>query len=193
MTMPKANHRENLIEAALQLLQVSGFNGCSVQDITEAAGAPKGSFYNHFDSKEALALHALERFWELGTTRREILKRTDLTPHERIREHFRTLSAVVTHYNFKRGCLIGNFSAEMPASTLLSDKLSRIYSLWGALIEECILEGASAGAISPSVPAKTVASFLISSWEGCVLKSKIVQNKEPLDEFDAMIFQCLLK
>src|SRR5258708_18544992 len=26
------------------------------QDITDSAGVPKGSFYNHFDSKEALAV-----------------------------------------------------------------------------------------------------------------------------------------
>jgi TetR/AcrR family transcriptional regulator, transcriptional repressor for nem operon len=33
-----------------------GFNGCSVQDIDAAAGVPKCSFYNHFDSKEALGV-----------------------------------------------------------------------------------------------------------------------------------------
>src|SRR6266851_3782924 len=34
------------------------------QDITDSAGVPKGSFYNHFDSKEALAVVALQRYAE---------------------------------------------------------------------------------------------------------------------------------
>jgi AcrR family transcriptional regulator len=31
-----------------------GYNAAGVKDITDAAGVPKGSFYNHFDSKEGL-------------------------------------------------------------------------------------------------------------------------------------------
>ena len=41
----------------------SGFNGSSVQDITEAAGVPKGSFYNYFDSKEALGAAVIDYYW----------------------------------------------------------------------------------------------------------------------------------
>ena len=40
------------------MFHTRGFNGCSVQDIVDAAGVPKGSFYNHFDSKEALGVEA---------------------------------------------------------------------------------------------------------------------------------------
>ena len=55
----------------------SGFNGCSVQDITECAGVPKGSFYNHFDSKEALAAAALEHYWSDGASGRlQVLDQT---------------------------------------------------------------------------------------------------------------------
>ena len=39
-----------------------GFHACSVQDITDAAGVPKGSFYNHFRSKEALAAEILTEY-----------------------------------------------------------------------------------------------------------------------------------
>lgn len=70
--MPKPNVREQLMEAGLRTLHSQGFNGCAVQDITQAAGVPKGSFYNHFESKEALALAALEMFWVNGTARRAL-------------------------------------------------------------------------------------------------------------------------
>jgi AcrR family transcriptional regulator len=57
--------RERLLEAGVATFRQRGFNGCSVQDITEAAGVPKGSFYNHFESKEDLFEAAVEDVLEL--------------------------------------------------------------------------------------------------------------------------------
>ena len=73
--------RERLLDAGVQTFSKSGFNGCSVQDITEAAGVPKGSFYNHFESKEALGAAALDHYWSDGGCEwLHILTRSDLPP-----------------------------------------------------------------------------------------------------------------
>jgi TetR/AcrR family transcriptional regulator, transcriptional repressor for nem operon len=72
MHMAKPNVREKLIEAALKTLLEGGFNGVGVQEITDAAGVPKGSFYNHFDSKETLGAEIVERYG-MNNTRRGIL------------------------------------------------------------------------------------------------------------------------
>jgi TetR/AcrR family transcriptional regulator, transcriptional repressor for nem operon len=53
--MSRPNTREEIVQAALKCLVEKGFNAVGVQDITEAAGVPKGSFYNHFESKEGSA------------------------------------------------------------------------------------------------------------------------------------------
>ena len=62
--MAKANVKEQIVTTSLNLLHSKGFNATSVQDITDAAGVPKGSFYNHFSSKEALGLEVLQRYTE---------------------------------------------------------------------------------------------------------------------------------
>src|SRR5262249_55006639 len=54
ITIMKPSHRDLLLATGLRILHERGFNATSVQDITEAAGVPKGSFYNHFESKEDL-------------------------------------------------------------------------------------------------------------------------------------------
>jgi TetR/AcrR family transcriptional regulator, transcriptional repressor for nem operon len=56
----------------MKCLVERGFNAVGVQDITDAAGVPKGSFYNHFESKEALGAEVVERYGA-DETRREIL------------------------------------------------------------------------------------------------------------------------
>lgn len=56
--------RDHLLQTGVTVFSKSGFNGSSLPDITEAAGVPKGSFYNYFDSKEALGAAAIEHFWD---------------------------------------------------------------------------------------------------------------------------------
>ncbi len=50
----KQETRQRLLEAALPLLCGQGFEATSVEEITEAAGVAKGTFFNYFDTKEAI-------------------------------------------------------------------------------------------------------------------------------------------
>ena len=64
--MARRNTRNAILEAGTKLFIERGYNGCSVQDITEAAGVPKGSFYNHFASKEELGSAFVAAYAEKG-------------------------------------------------------------------------------------------------------------------------------
>src|SRR5664279_700018 len=106
--------RERLLEAGVRIFSKSGFNGCSVQDITECAGVPKGSFYNHFDSKEALGAAALNHYWSDGACDRlQVLEQVDLTPLSRLRAYFEQVVADLEKADYTCGCLIGNMAAEL--------------------------------------------------------------------------------
>src|SRR6516162_649282 len=182
MIMPRPSAREQIVQAGLKCLAKKGFNGVGVQDITDAASVPKGSFYNHFESKEALALQALDRFWQNGAGRRVLLSDTSVEPVERLRRYFHALSDTVVHHNFERGCLIGNFSSELSAqSREIRYRLAEIYAAWSRLIESCVREAAKVGRVQPRLPAATIATFLVNAWEGAVLRSKVEQDKSPLD------------
>ena len=53
--MSAPNAREKLFASAAVLFQRFGYARVSIRDITSSVGIPKGTFYNHFRSKEALA------------------------------------------------------------------------------------------------------------------------------------------
>src|ERR1700754_3830598 len=106
--------RERLLEAGVRIFGKSGFNGCSVQDIADAAGVPKGSFYNHFDSKESLGAAALDRYWEdRNCALLRGLSEEGLSPLARLRRYFSQLGEVLAERDYACGCLIGNLSAEL--------------------------------------------------------------------------------
>ena len=56
--------RSRLLVAALKLTAEKGMEGVAINEITEAADVGFGSFYNHFESKEALYAALLEWVFE---------------------------------------------------------------------------------------------------------------------------------
>jgi AcrR family transcriptional regulator len=55
-----AFYREKILKEATNLFSILGFKKTSIQDITDAAGIAKGSFYHFFTSKEELLFSILE-------------------------------------------------------------------------------------------------------------------------------------
>src|SRR5579863_9029689 len=109
--MARPSLREKLASSAVDTLHTLGFKGCSIQDITAAAGVPKGSFFNHFENKEDLAIDALRRYLE--GSRSDLLFEEGVPPLERLRNHFTFLSERLVSWGFERGCMMGLFAAEM--------------------------------------------------------------------------------
>ena len=52
--MEKGNTKQKIIEAALDLFSVQGFEATSVSQIADAVGIRKASLYSHFESKQAI-------------------------------------------------------------------------------------------------------------------------------------------
>jgi TetR/AcrR family transcriptional regulator, transcriptional repressor for nem operon len=50
-----AENKARVIETAARLFREKGFEGIGVADLMHAAGLTHGGFYNHFESKDALA------------------------------------------------------------------------------------------------------------------------------------------
>jgi TetR/AcrR family transcriptional repressor of nem operon len=192
--MVKANVRERLLDAGLETLHRRGFNGCGVQEITEAAGVPKGSFYNHFESKEALGAAVLDRYWQQrADTSLRILDDPKVRPRERLRGYFAAMAAKMAKRGYTGGCLIGNLGAELSdQSKLVSDRLAAVFAGWTEAVETCIRDGQRDGEIGADCDAAILASFLINAWEGAVLRAKVEKNGAPFVEFNQIVFGKLL-
>lgn len=189
----KTNVRERLLAAAFETLHKNGFNATGVQDITEAAMVPKGSFYNHFESKDALGVEVVEQYAAKGAERRQTLIAGAGAPLARLKAYFKSLNQLGPASGFSRGCLIGNFSAELSSqSPDIKGAVADALADWTKDIAQVVAEAQQAGEVGRDIPAATLAAFLLNAWEGAVLRTRVDRSAAPLDAFMKVAFNKIL-
>jgi TetR/AcrR family transcriptional repressor of nem operon len=190
--MARPSLREKLASSAVDTLHTHGFRGCSIQDITEAAGVPKGSFFNHFENKEDLAIDALRRY--LQNVRGEMLVDESVPPLQRLKNHFSYLSERLVSLGYGRGCMLGLFAAEMSTDyPKMREELRSIFANWCSAVESVLREAQTKGEVDPRHDPGEMARFLVNAWQGATIRLKITQSREPIDDFLNTAFKVLLK
>ena len=193
--MSKLSHREDILNAGLKVMFRSGYEGATVRDICSAAGAPQGSFTNHFRSKEAFAKEVLDRYFAyLQGYVREALDNKSLTPLQRLKHYLDIISGVLAGDKWNLGCLIGDFSIETTSqSELLRQRLDAIFEEWRAPFASCIAEAQTIGEIDSTFDPVDLSEFLLASWEGAILRMKVERGPAALERFKKIVFQTVFK
>ncbi len=193
--MPKPSLKDAILDAGLKAMFRTGYNGTSVRDVTTAAGAPQGSFTNHFRSKEAFAAEVLERYF--AHTRGLVADALDdisLTPRARLSRYLDIITGRLESDGFSRGCLIGDFSLEASGSSeVLRIRLAAIFAEWRVPFATCIAEAQASGEIASDFDAQELAEFLLASWQGAILRMKVERSVAPLERFKKIAFQTVFK
>jgi TetR/AcrR family transcriptional repressor of nem operon len=191
---PRPDTRNNLVEAGLRMIHAEGYAATGIQGIVQGADIPKGSFYNHFASKEAFGVEVIDAYSDRGQDRlRAFLGNADVAPRARLEAYFDDRIKAFRTAGYGRGCLLGNFSAEAADhSALIRDRLARHFGAWSQLFEDCIAEAQQQGTIDDHFPAALLARFVLNSWEGALLRMRAEKSDAALIEFKQIVFGKLL-
>jgi len=193
--MARHSLRDRILDAGLTVMFRQGYVGAGVREIVAVAPAPQGSFTNHFRSKEEFARAVLDRYFDnLKPLVAETLADASRTPRQRLRRYLDIITDRLAKAQFSRGCLIGDFSLEAaPQSEMLRTRLAEIFAEWRTPFAACIAEGQAAGEIAKTFAPEELAEFLLSSWEGAILRMKVERNAEPLERFKRITFATVFK
>lgn len=191
---PRPHTRDNLVRVGARMLHKGGYSATGIKDIVGAADVPKGSFYNHFESKEAFGAAVVDFYFDRGLVElRALLTDDGVPPLERLRNYFEERIRGFTMGGFVRGCMLGNLSLEIADhSAQIRDRLAAHFRTWSSLFEGCIAEAQKAGAVVNRLPASLLAQFLLNSWEGALLRMRVEKSAAPLDEFVEVVFGSVL-
>jgi TetR/AcrR family transcriptional regulator, transcriptional repressor for nem operon len=193
--MPRPSLREKILTEGFSVVLEQGYCGATVRDIVRAAGVPQGSFTNHFESKEAFCLELLIRYYALVQANiTKTLRNDSLKPLHRLRAWFDIQFDFLKQADFRNGCLIGNFSAEVGAhSDTIHEKLNDIYAEIHESVVYCLKAAVKAGELPATTDCKELAYFLYSSLQGAILLAKVERSPLPLKQFVKFAFSTILR
>ena len=176
--MSKAKQtKARIIRQAATVFNQQGYAGTSMADIMQATGLKKGGIYNHFKSKDELALAAfdyaeslmVQRIWSVVKTERNAIARLD---------------ALVSSYlpyiddpPIAGGCPILNTAIETDdTDSPLRDRALAAINAWRSLIIRIVQRGVKKGEIKATVEPDEIATIIICNIEGAIMISKLTNN-----------------
>ncbi len=183
--------RQHMLDVGLTVLSSKGYNATSVKDVVSAAEVPKGSFYNHFDSKQAFVIEALEKLADESIVKaKAILSDTSLSPKLRLFQYFEVNFQYFKDNAFKCGCLVGNICLEMSdEDPEIRNATNQIMKRHIQLISDCLNSAKSANELAEETDPQQLAEFIYCSWEGTLMRMKSTKSSVPFEIFFNQIKQ----
>ena len=110
-TQEKPIKKENLLDAAFELMMAKGYVATSVDEICEKAKTTKGSFFHYFENKEDLAKALLTRKCNAQQKIKEELFGKD--PYKRVFGHLDILIEMSKKPSGTKACIKGMLGQEL--------------------------------------------------------------------------------
>ncbi|RFC39610.1 MAG: transcriptional regulator, TetR family [Candidatus Nitrotoga sp. CP45] len=181
----KLSKRTQLLDQGVYLLMNQGYHATGINEIVNAVHVPKGSFYSYFDSKENFAAeaisHYIEPFIELLTRH---LQHSQVDPLSALKNYYAELIVEVENNGYKGGCLLGNLMGEIgDTSELCNQALKCAVERYKLLQYKALLQAQKEGTVRTDKSAEIMANLLVNNWQGALLRMKIEQSVQPLQEF----------
>jgi AcrR family transcriptional regulator len=161
----RADIRERLFLAALDLFAQKGFAETTVEDITEAADVGKGTFFNYFPSKD----HILLAFGEMQLRKLEAAIAMARQSGEPMPEFLRSLGVRMTQEPTRNPAIIRAllqaFLSTTPVRGAMMDLQRRVHALHTQMIQL----GQDRGEIRNDLPATEIAHVFRQTIFGTLL------------------------
>jgi len=183
--------KARIIQQAADLFNQRGYAGSSMSDIMAATGLKKGGIYNHFASKDELALAAFDFAVEQVSQRYVRALKGKRGAVDRLKAIIHAFFTTPDESPIKGGCPLLNTAIESDDShPALRQRTQNAMSRWRHLIHRVVQKGLERGELQPTVDPDGVATIVISTLEGALMLAKLYGDlihlqraKEHLDQY----------
>lgn len=170
--------REKLVTATVGLMLRQGFAATSVDQICGEAGMTKGSFFHHFENKEAVGRAAVEWWGAFGTALyAEAWKDSSLDPLNQLHRMLEIMSGFTERKDEVCTCVVGMMSQEL-AQTHPAMRVECAHQLdvWTENVAKMLRAAKLKHPPVTDFDPEEIAWFLNSLWQGSMLIGKTCQT-----------------
>ena len=176
--MSKAEQtKTHIVQQAAAVFNQKGYAASSIADIMQATGLKKGGIYNHFKSKDELALAAFDYAVSLMSQQMWNAVKTQTNAIQRLQGLVSSYLVYLKSPPIVGGCPILNTAIEADdTDSPLRDRASAAINSWRSLIVRIIQKGIKRGEIPATVEPDAVATIIICNIEGAIMMSQLEKN-----------------
>jgi len=174
--------RQRIVELAAPVFNRQGYVGATMGDLITATGLEKGGIYNHFGSKEQLALEAYD-FAMSRMTNHLARSQDDATDAiDRLTRLIRAFAGSARRPAIDGGCPIMNTAIEADDThPELRDRARESMTQWHRLIGRIVKDGKAAGVLRDDIDPYALASTITGALEGALMLSRLYDNPSHMD------------
>ena len=181
--MSKAEDTRNrIIRQAADLFNQQGYAGASLSDVMQATGLQKGGIYNHFGSKDELALAAFDYAAQQTSLRYIRAVQVQTGAIAQLHAIVDTFHRSIEESSIQGGCPILNTAVDSDdAHPALRQRVQQVLYQWRGLISRIVQQGVRQGDLQPTAAGDEVATIMISMLEGSLMMTKLYGDPIHMD------------
>jgi TetR/AcrR family transcriptional regulator, transcriptional repressor for nem operon len=183
MTSTTNDTRQHILDTAQAIISGKGFSAVGLNEILQASGVPKGSFYYYFGSKDAFGEALLESYFTgYLATLDALFNNPALSAAERLKSYFAYWLETQASGDPKGRCLAVKLAAEVSdlseaMRAVLEKGMDRTIDHLAGIIEQGIADGS----LPKYLNARPTATTVYQLWLGASVCTKIVRDVAPLE------------
>jgi AcrR family transcriptional regulator len=177
-----ARTRQRIVELAAPVFNRRGYAGASIRELVEATGLEKGGIYNHFGSKEQLALEAFDYAYSRLEANMSATQDPAQDAPARLVAMISAFSGNARRAVVSGGCPIMNTAIEADDThPELRDRARHAMTNWHRLIGSIVKQGVAEGTLQPDVDPYELASIVTGALEGALMLARLYDDPAHMD------------
>lgn len=187
---------QRLMDAALELIWTQSYGAVTIDDICKKAEVKKGSFYYFFDSKEQLAVAALERMWKDDwKAKMDEVFSASVEPLDRLKNYLTNIrlwqSETKKRFGRMIGCPVASVGSEVGTQECsICEKTREIMARKRRYVEATVRDAIADGSLEAGDPVKRT-TVLMSFIEGMTLQARTANDPEILKDLPELGLEIL--
>jgi TetR/AcrR family transcriptional regulator, transcriptional repressor for nem operon len=174
--------RQRIVELAAPVFNRQGYAGASLRDLIGATGLEKGGIYNHFGSKEQLALEAYD--YAMSRVTESLARSQDGATDavDRLTRMIHAFAGNARRPSIEGGCPMMNTAIEADDTNAeLRDRARESMTLWHRLVGRIVKDGKADGTLAVGIDPYALASTITASLEGALMLARLYDDPAHMD------------
>jgi len=171
--------RALIVARAAEVFNVQGVGGAAISDIMAATGLKKGGIYNHFASKEELALASFEH--ATAVLARRFAPVWEEQGVNVVRAFIETFRGYAQRPPLAGGCPVLNAAIDSDdTNPALRARAHAVAEEWQERLAAVLRGSQERGESRPEIDAVALASVIVASLEGALMLTKLSDDPQHL-------------